>query len=292
MPDLLETAVDALRQGAAGFASEITFDVPEDLPRIHANGDQIGHVFINLIANADQAISDSGVGGAISAGHDPVQNMVEVRVGDDGPGVSSAIRQRIFDPLFATKGVGRCTGIGLAFCHRVVTSHNGRIMLAPESSGGATFVVQLPAANPGRKDTEQASGRPGSVEPVRVLLIEDEAEVAELIREILGTEGLEVLPRRHGGSSAAGVAGRTYKLILTDLNMPGLGGCVFYQRIAQEHPDLVSRIAFVTGDTTSPSARMFVDGAQRPCLEKPLAPEELRRTARTLLATQAPGRPA
>ena len=290
--DVLETAIDALRQGAAGLTSDVTLDVPKNLPRLHADGDQIGQVFINLIANADQAIAESGVGGsiAISARHDS-QNMVEVHVRDDGPGVPASIRKRIFDPLFTTKGVGRGTGIGLAFCHRVITSHNGHIALASGQERGATFIIRLPVTQPGQEDGEEPTTSAVPVHAERVLLIEDEADVAELIEEILRSEGLEVHHVATAEAALSILPDDTYKLILTDLNMPGLGGRGFYQRIARDHPALLSRIAFVTGDTMSPSARMFLDSAKRPCLEKPLSPEELRRTARKLLDDDAIRRP-
>jgi CheY-like chemotaxis protein len=126
-------------------------------------------------------------------------------------------------------------------------------------------------------------------EPAKVLVIEDEHDVADLIREILVRDGLQVDHVDSAEAALAVLGKQSYALILADLNMPGLGGRELYRRILRDQPMLASRIAFVTGDTMSPSARSFLDTANRPCLEKPLAPGELRRLARTVLSDLSRG---
>ena len=288
--ETLETAVEALRHGASGLNSSVEIAVPRDLPRILGDADQITQVFINLVCNADQAMETAGIEGRIeiSAKFDEPARMVEIRVSDRGPGVPKEIRSRIFDPLFTTKDVGKGTGLGLAFCHRVVTAHNGQIRLDPSSTSGATFALRLPIAGKVAQTGEDAPFEAAQPPPASVLVIDDEDDVAELIREILERDGFQVDHAVSGEAALRQLASRSYTLVLTDLNMPGLGGRGFYERVIRELPGIADKIAFVTGDTMSPSARGFLDSAERPFLEKPIAPSELRALARRLLDGDKP----
>jgi signal transduction histidine kinase len=282
--ETLETAIDALQQGATGLKSAVEVDLPRDLPNLLADADQIAQVFINLLTNADQAIDSTKIGGriSISARFDPAAAMVEIRVADDGPGIPKEVQSRIFDPLFTTKDVGKGTGIGLAFCHRVVTSHNGQIKLDQANGRGATFILRLPTTGRSEHLQSSASLPPRRPAATNVLVVDDESDVADLIRDILQADGFEVEHALSTEAALAKLAGGRYGLILTDLNMPGMGGRGFYAQVVRDFPELAERLGFVTGDTMSPSARRFLESAKRPYLEKPLAPSDLRRLARQL----------
>lgn len=290
LKDTLEMAIDALGQGAEGLRTAVEFDLPDDLPPVQGDAHQIAQVAINLVTNADQAIRGAGHGDLIriTARHGEGADVVEIRVSDNGPGIPESIRNRIFDPLFTTKEVGQGTGIGLAFCHRVVTAHSGQIRVEPATEG-ATLVVRLPiarraeAASP--EDLADASGAAQG----RILVVDDEPDVAELIREILRKDGFAVDSADSAEAALALVRNHSYTLILTDLNMPGMGGRGFYEVVARDLPAIAPRIGFVTGDTMSPQARGFLDSAGQPYLEKPIAPAELRKLARGMLEAAAAG---
>lgn len=282
--DTLEMAIDALRQGAEGLATSVELDVPDDLPHIRGDSHQLAQVVINLVTNADQAIRSSGSGDRIRIGarKDAKAGVVVVTVSDNGPGVPEAIRSRIFDPLFTTKDVGQGTGIGLAFCHRVMSAHGGAIRLEP-GGPGATFVLTLPmtdAVEGARAENPTPDAASGHA---RVLVVDDEPAVADIIGEILGKEGFAVDCTDSAETALQMIQDHAYALILSDLNMPGLGGKGFFEAVSAARPALARRIAFVTGDTMSPKARGFLDNAGQPYLEKPIAPAELRRLARQML---------
>jgi nitrogen-specific signal transduction histidine kinase len=290
--DVAETvaaAVEAFEQGPDGGRVGLEVELAEGLPPVLGDGDQIAQVLINLLNNAGQAIEASGVGGTVrvAARLDRPAGILVLTVADDGPGVPPAIRGRIFDPLFTTKEVGKGTGIGLAFCHRVLAAHGGRIRLESEPGRGATFVLELPATRvkvrreAGEIPAVAATGR------ARVLVVDDEPDVAQLIRDILTMDGYEVDHAGSGEEALERIAAREYALVLSDLAMPGMGGRVFFETVARERPALAERIGFVTGDTMSPSARAFLDAAGRPFLEKPITPPELRALARRMLAEAA-----
>lgn len=125
---------------------DVVLDLPGDLPDLMVDEVQITQVAINLFTNAAHAMRDSGRGDAITVrgDSDPATGLISLTVSDNGPGIADSIASRIFDPLFTTKDVGAGTGVGLAFCHRVVATHGGTIKLVPSRVPGATFEISLP----------------------------------------------------------------------------------------------------------------------------------------------------
>ena len=115
--------------------------IPDDLA-IHVDPDQIQQVLVNLFVNAAQAMPG---GGRIQVAAEtlPSTGAASIRVHDDGPGIPTEVRPRIFEALFTTKAKG--SGLGLALCRRIVEAHGGSIQLAP-SETGAAFVLILPTA--------------------------------------------------------------------------------------------------------------------------------------------------
>ncbi|WP_343079969.1 hybrid sensor histidine kinase/response regulator [Ostreiculturibacter nitratireducens] len=294
LSETLDMAIDALQQGADGLDTPVETDVPEDLPPIHADAHQIAQVLINLVKNADQAIRDSGTGDLIriSARFDKAAQAVDIRVADNGPGIPEKIRSRIFDPLFTTKEVGQGTGIGLAFCHRVVTAHSGLIRVEPPTAEGATIFIRLPIAATGTAPQSEAGTTEEGEARGSILVVDDEPDVADLIREILTKDGYEVDSAASAREAIGLLRERTYSLVLSDLNMPGMNGREFYETIQRDFPGLARRVGFVTGDTMSPQVRGFLESAGCPFLEKPIAPGELRKLAHKMQeAMQNPGGP-
>jgi PAS domain S-box-containing protein len=282
LADAARQAVEALANGPDGLLAAVEIDMP-NLPPIHGDAHQVAQVVLNLLTNADQSIRDSGLGGRIriSASVDPGGQTVTMTVADDGPGVPEAIRSRIFDPLFTTKEVGRGTGIGLAFCHRIVTAHGGRIRFEP-GDPGARFHVTLPVAHGTQPASAAVTPDPSGASAATILVIDDEPEVADLIREILQRDGFTVRSAASGEDALEMIRHETFSLILTDLNMPGMGGREFYEVLLRTDPAKAASVGFVTGDTMSPQARSFLDAANRPTLEKPIVPAEVRRLVRAM----------
>lgn len=268
---------------ASNVSLAIAVELAEDLPLVMAERSQLEQVFGNLFLNAAQAMATSGTGDRIivSARLLPGGESISIDVLDNGPGIPAEVGKRVFEPLFTTKGPGQGTGIGLAFCHRVIHSHGGTIELMP-SDEGAHFHITLPvareASNAGAESTPRSDGREG-----RILVIDDEEDVADLIGEILRREGYQVETAESGEEGLALATTHDYDAILTDMNMPGISGRGFYEALGRRRPELLERVAFVTGDTMSPSVREFLDHAGCEYLEKPIAPQDLRELARRVI---------
>lgn len=143
---LAETAVDAYRSQTENAQAALQIDIPDGLPEVSVDEIQIVQVLLNLLINAEQAMAQAGIGDRIRIiAHRPTgARMLHMKIADNGPGVPAEIHGRIFDPLFTTKTHGKGTGVGLAFCHRVLSSHGGSIQLDRTRKDGAAFLLTLP----------------------------------------------------------------------------------------------------------------------------------------------------
>jgi signal transduction histidine kinase len=124
-----------------------------DIPLIEAVPGQLNQVFMNLLANACDAIAERGT---IRVATRRDGNQVRISISDDGQGISDADLDRIFDPFFTTKPQGYGTGLGLSISHGIIEDHEGRIEVSSELGRGTTFTVTFPIRAPGRASTAQA----------------------------------------------------------------------------------------------------------------------------------------
>jgi PAS domain S-box-containing protein len=267
--DALQLAEYQLR--TSGISASVECDA--NVPHIMGDRDQLHQVLVNLIINAQQALE---------AGEMPQKKLVirtsviaEGRVAidicDNGPGIAPDLTGRIFEPFFTTKPQGTGTGVGLSFSHGIVEAHGGRLHLLP-SAHGATFRIELPATEPveaeaiapdlGKSPTLDGPAR-------RALVVDDEPDIAETIRELLQREGFEVTVASDGAAALMALDRVDFDVVLSDLRMPGVSGPEMYERVREIRPHLLSRIAFVTGDTLGASMDHFLKESGRPVLEKP-----------------------
>jgi len=119
------------------------------LPAVFVDAHQIQQVLLNLFINAEQAMSAAHGRGVllVRTSADERRRRVLVEITDDGPGVSSLVKDRIFDPFFTTKAAGEGTGLGLTVAHAIVRDHGGEVQISSRPAAGATFTVELPVAD-------------------------------------------------------------------------------------------------------------------------------------------------
>jgi CheY-like chemotaxis protein len=201
--------------------------------------------------------------------------MVRISVIDSGPGISPEIRSRIFEPFFTTKPMGVGTGIGLSICHGIVTSYGGSIAAEAAPGGGAAIVLRLPVgggkvATALSPDVATGGGR-------RVLVVDDEVELAETLGEILEHGGFKVDLADGGLSALERIGSVEYDAVLSDVRMAKMDGLALYRRIKEVKPALAKRFVIVTGDSLSAAVRSFLDETSRPCIEKPFIPADIIR---------------
>ena len=133
------------------YVSEIELDLDPMLPDIPLLADEIGHVVLNMLVNASHAIGEKitdnpdGEKGTITIQTRALDHRIEVRISDTGNGIPEKIQDRIFDPFYTTKKVGKGSGQGLAISHDVIVEkHGGSIEFETESGKGTHFIIGLP----------------------------------------------------------------------------------------------------------------------------------------------------
>ncbi len=288
---VVQAAVDLTAYGLRSNGIELHLDVPPGLPEIWGDADQLGQVLMNLIVNAQQVLQEVqgprhlSIAAGVEAG-----GVVRLTVADNGPGVPPPIRSRIFDPFFTTKPVGFGTGMGLSLCMGIISAHSGTIWLEDTPGGGATFVVRLPgakaeSAQPGVAATPSWQGLGD-----RILIVEDEPEIAQALAEIVAPLVREVDIAENGAAALRRLGDRTYDLIISDLRMPDLDGPGLFRALEQRRSSLAGRILFVTGDTLSPGPTQFLRESRAPFLEKPFDPADVRRQVSEMLKRAAADR--
>jgi len=144
LDDALALMSEALRTASVG----VDVKTCPEVPKVLADADSLEQVFINLIANARDALEASVPSHErqLSIEIGSAQDQVSVTVSDNGPGVSADVVSRIFDPFFSTKPVGRGTGLGLSISHGIVEKHGGSLVYDRAASGGARFTIILPVS--------------------------------------------------------------------------------------------------------------------------------------------------
>ena len=271
--DALELTSYALR--ASNIAVELRLS--DNLPTINGDPDQLQQIIINLVVNAQHALDgvpEPRVLRIITAFRSRDREVV-LKVKDNGQGMADHVRRRIFEPLFTTKEVGVGTGIGLALCHRIVTSHGGRIKVESAENEGATFILRFPAAPTAGQADAAAAGAKGTGYG-RILVVDDEPEVGELVAEILTREGYEATVAQSGEEALGLIRTRRFAAIVSDLRMPGMDGMDLHARISEMAPQLLPSLGFMTGDTMGARAHAFLEATGAPYIDKPILPEDLR----------------
>jgi PAS domain S-box-containing protein len=127
-----------------GHNISVDNQLPSNLPDIPADYFQLQQVFLNIVLNAEMAMTDANGRGSLKITGEKLDGHIKVSFSDDGPGISQENLKLIFNPFFTTKEVGKGTGLGLSICYGIITSHGGKIYAESERGKGATFVLELP----------------------------------------------------------------------------------------------------------------------------------------------------
>jgi two-component system NtrC family sensor kinase len=255
------------------------------LPQVFADGHQIQQVLLNLVINAEQAMLTANGRGTlvVRTWHDAAQESVILEINDDGPGIPDEVQPKIFDPFFTTKEVGKGTGLGLTVAYAIVQEHGGRIRLESRPESGASFYVELPVS--GGKLSPAAPPRTlnESIETITgatILVVEDEAKLANAVVEALTDAGYVVHHAPDGEQALAMIDESSYDLVICDLKMPRLDGKAFHRRLAGQSAALARRVIFVTGDVVGTDAEQFLEETGCQWLAKPFRLGELLRAVR------------
>lgn len=264
---------------------EIVSRLDAGLPLILADATQIHQVVMNLATNAFHAMAASGGRLTIEVGLGSVDEPRQARhpqlrlgdyviltVIDTGCGMDDETERRLFEPFFTTKPPGQGTGLGMAVVHGILESHDAMISVQSEPGKGTAFRLFFPILGEGIAATVPGAGTslPQRLEGSgRVLLIDDEASVAQVAEILLKRSGLSV--ESFGDPRAAILEFEAnpvaFDLVVTDFTMPHLNGLDLTRRMLSLRPDLP--IIIMTGYGGDNNAEVFAAAGVHVTLEKP-----------------------
>jgi CheY-like chemotaxis protein len=285
MPTVIEGALELAGYGLRTAGVEVSLDVAPGLPDVWGDADQLHQVLVNLVVNAQQALTAVALPRRLIVRAQAAAGEVVVEVEDNGPGMPPEVRKRIFEPFFTTKPQGVGTGVGLSVCHGIITAHGGRIEVDTAPGRGTLFRLTVPAAVGATADkAESVAALPAG--RGRVLVVDDEREIAELVAETLSRDGFEVEAVGSGRAALARIAQGGIDLVLSDLRMPDTDGATLIEAVRESRPELISRLILITGDALGAGTNEVVREAGVPVLEKPLDLRVLRQEVRRLLEAE------
>jgi len=145
--DILQKALELRSYELRTSNIEVITDLTPSLPKVVVDFGQIQEVFLNVILNAEQAMTEAHKGGKLRIKTHHVKGHIRVSFADDGPGILAEHLGKVFDPFFSTRAERGGTGLGLSVCHGIVTGHGGRIYAKSKPGKGATFFVELPTVS-------------------------------------------------------------------------------------------------------------------------------------------------
>jgi CheY-like chemotaxis protein len=239
--------VTRVLQPLLGESIELVTRLDSELGLVSANPHQIGQVIMNLVVNARDAMPQ---GGRLTLETANVSQVVMLAVSDTGCGMDNETRARLFEPYFTTKEPGRGTGVGLATVYDVVTHLGGQISVMSDAGAGSTFKIYLPRI-PEPAPTAEAPAAPSGVgapaDGKTVLVVENEPEVRDLIREILQLQSyvvLEASDRDEALALSSQHAGRI-DLMVVDVGVPPSFADEWVARVRVTRPEV--RVLYVSG---------------------------------------------
>lgn len=283
MDSAAELAQRSLRPGI-----RLVLDMPEGLPAVHADPDQVVLAVLNLVVNARDAIE--GVGNItlrVREDNDPDEpglrpgRYLRIDVCDDGCGMDEAVVARAAEPFFTTKPTGQGTGLGLASVQGLAVQSGGGFRLASTPGEGSTVSLWMPvSATPDleRQRHEAERTRPLAAKSQCILLVDDDELVRASGTSSLRRAGYDVVQAADGEEALALLdAAGPFDLMVTDYAMPGLSGLDLIDAARRRKPRMP--VLMVTGYADNGR-----ESADVPRLQKPFLPAELVDRVQALIA--------
>ncbi|HEV3470337.1 MAG TPA: ATP-binding protein [Pyrinomonadaceae bacterium] len=218
---------------------------------IMGDAGELREVLINMVFNAVDAMPS---GGRLTLATRAAGGEVEISVSDTGVGMTEEVRSRVFDPFFTTKGKAGM-GLGLSVSYGIIRRHEGTVEVESEVGRGATFRVRLPAATDGAALPAAAASAAQAAVPgpcdLRLLVVDDEDYVRELLRDILEHEGCEVMLAADGHEAISLFEACEFDAVFTDVGLPGMSGWELARYVREKNGGVALAVITGWGDTVS-----------------------------------------
>ena len=272
---------------------EIKYDIKDEIPNVLVDPSGLENVFLNLAINSRDAMPNGGMfyitTGAVEltkenpliVQHDMRPGLyVQIAITDTGEGMNEETLARVFEPFFSTKERSKGTGLGLAMIYGFTKQSEGHIRIFSEPNVGTTIDIFLPASEeslaegPAQTSTAEVVFSEAD-KAVKVLAVDDETELLEVLVNYLETLGLEVLAATDGTQALQIIkTNPDIELLLTDIVMPGgLNGVELTSKARKEIPDI--KVIYMSGFPSGTYAERSGAPLDAPLITKPYSREKL-----------------
>jgi signal transduction histidine kinase/CheY-like chemotaxis protein len=281
----LPAAVEGALGLAAGVGLPVAHVEREIGPgvTVHANGVWVGQILLNLITNALLAMGERPPAARhLRLRSEPRGGQVRIEVTDSGPGVAEEVRDRLFEPFVSTRLKGEGSGLGLYICRELAGRMGGRLELGATGPAGTTFALWLPAGGPVAPEPEPPPPAPTPRVPGRVLVVDDEPVITEVIQGFLRHHDVTVEATAAGARAA--FATEDWDVIVLDIVLGRDSGIELWRALEAAGSPLAERVVFVTGGSMTPDIARFLMETDLVTLVKPFDFRELQATVDTAVA--------
>ena len=294
---------DLLRDSAIfvsrGSSIRCKFSIPDDLRAAEVDKGQMAQVISNVVINAVEAMSNGGEISiyaeniTVTAEHGlPLkpEEYIKISIEDHGGGIPREHLQKIFDPYFTTKQSG--SGLGLAICYSIVEKHGGHITVESQSGVGSTFYIYLPAYHMEAPTDNEDVEEEHKTGMGRILVMDDERIIRELVCEILTGMGYKTVTALNGVEAIklyrrAMESGNSFDAIILDLTIPGgMGGGKAIQKLKEIDPEVKAIVS--SGYSNDPIMTNFSKHGFKGCIDKPYRPKKLGAVLHNVITGEVP----
>lgn len=264
------------------YKIKVTAQYAPNLPEILADPDQLIEVLLNLLDNAQQAMTEAHGGGNLEIVAQIIEDRVSISIKDSGPGISAVDLVRIFHPFYTTKAVGKGSGLGLSISQGIIQQHGGELWAESSPETGSTFHIEIPIVPVSLTDNDlveapQSEPITSGVATKRILVVNDELGFRQLLSRAL-TPGGHTLDLAADWSEAWDLVRKnSYDCVILNLGLPAVNGMQLFERIKDYDSDLAARCIFITGYLLTPELEASLVDTGIPYLTKPFAISQIRR---------------
>ncbi len=251
-------------------------ELSEEL-KIMADPSELREVFTNLLLNALDAMPQGGEIGIICK---RMGNQAEIVVKDTGEGISPDILEKIFEPFFTTKG-DKGTGLGLPTSQRIIVSHGGEMKAVSTPGQGTSFTIYLPISEEVTLGDANKGLKASNNLPLRILIVEDKADLKEILQEMLVSYGFEVQTAESGEDAIRICARGKFDLLISDLGLPGMSGLDLISQIRAF--DKKIRTILISGWEVDTSVNELMAKGVDSLMTKPFKIESILETLQNLV---------
>ena len=241
----------------------------DSLDPVSGNPSELREVFINLINNAIDALPE---GGTIKLKTFMDNGNVVGVIKDTGVGISKDVQDKIFDPFFTTKGV-QSTGLGMSVSYGIIHRHHGTIVLESAEDKGTSFTITIPRQEGVVLEEKREESRVDEQKKARILVVEDEEDVRELLKDILTDGGHNVEFTPDGKKGIELFREGKFDMVFTDLGMPGMSGWQVAEQIKKINKK--TPVVLITGWEVQQKGRELTKSGVDMVVKKPFRVNEI-----------------